>query len=200
MTEQNQQYQQPQQPHPQQQPPPKKKGKKKWYFLGGIILLFVFFGAFGSEDGESGESGQSDTESLIQVGESGSVDERRVTLREVSSTQKVDDNQMFDYEASPGATLILATINIENMGSEELMPSSDLFELEDSEGRTFQPHRECRMGLPDQGFSFSQIGPGLSRAGTICFEVPSNAELKQLHFKPNIFSSKRLHFDMSGAL
>lgn len=183
----------------------------KWYLLGGIVLLFIIVGiAGGGDDDESSNnttgsssssSGSSNSANqAIPVGSSGTVNDRKVTLRDVATTQSVGDNPYLKYDASEGATLVLAEVKLENLGSDQLTPSSSLFELEDDAERTFQPHTECSMAFMDEAFSFSQIGPGLSRTGVLCFEVPASASLKELRFTPTMFSSRKLVFDMSSAL
>lgn len=187
--------------------------KKNWFarhkILTGILALFLFFIVIGmigsggsgsstssSSNGDSSDSGTSatsektTTESVAKVGESVTDKDLDFVVTDIT-TAKTLGNSFTEKDAQ--GTFQVITLKITNQGKETKTIDSSMFQLTDSEGRTFDRSVE---GQSAKGFGegnvdlfLQQVQPGLSVTGDIVFDIPDNASGLQLIVKGSVFSS-----------
>jgi hypothetical protein len=188
--------------------------KKNWFarhkILTGILALFLFFmiigmiGGSGSSSpantsdsaGDSPSSGtnttseKSTSEPIAQVGDSVTDKDLGFVVVDITTTKTLGNS--FTKKDAQG-TFQVITLKITNEGKETKTIDSSMFQLTDSEGRTFDRSVE---GQSAKGFGegnvdlfLQQVQPGLSVTGDIVFDIPDSAAGLQLIVKGSIFSS-----------
>lgn len=87
-------------------------------------------------------------------------------------------NRMVREEAPKGASILIVSFSIENLGKETATALSDDFEIVDAQGRTFKAASKVNTTLAMSGkkeMMLSQLQPGLPSDGLTGFIVPDSA-------------------------
>lgn len=188
--------------------------KKNWFarhkILTGILAVFLFLIVIGmigsggsssspsssnstggsSDSGTSTASEKTTTESVAKVGESVTDKDLDFVVTDITTAKTLGNS--FTKKDAQG-TFQVITLKITNQGKETKTIDSSMFQLTDSEGRTFDRSVE---GQSAKGFGegnvdlfLQQVQPGLSVTGDIVFDIPDSATGLQLIVKGSVFSS-----------
>lgn len=183
--------------------------KKNWFarhkILTGILALFLFFimiGMIGSSGGSSTPStqtGSSDTNTTAEkaapapaakIGDT--VTDKDMDFSVTNLTTAKTLGSSFTKKDAQG-TFQVISLKITNQSKETKTIDSSMFQLTDSQGRTFDRSVEGQsaQGFSEGGFDLflQQVQPGLSVNGDIVFDIPADATGLQLIVKGSVFSS-----------
>lgn len=183
--------------------------KKNWFarhkILTGILALVLFFiviGMIGSSGGSSvpsTQTGSSDTNTTTEkaapapaakIGDT--VTDKDMAFAVTNFTTAKTLGSSFTKKDAQG-TFQVISLKITNQSKETKTIDSSMFQLTDSQGRTFDRSVEGQsaQGFSEGGFDLflQQVQPGLSVNGDIVFDIPADATGLQLIVKGSVFSS-----------
>lgn len=163
----------------------KKIGKFILMVFGVMIALGVISSMMGDEEatetGSSKEATETATakeeEQVYQVGEKVEVGKLAYQVNNVSATNEIASDNQFIESATTEGQFVLIDITAYNNDSETRMVDSNMFKVEDDQGREFEPtsDAEVMMVVEDMSDFFLQdINPGLSKTGKVVFELPAD--------------------------
>lgn len=181
--------------------------KKNWFarhkILTGIAGLFLFFMVIGMMSGGSStpstQTGSSDTNTTAEkaapvpaakIGDT--VTDKDMDFAVTNFTTAKTLGSSFTKKDAQG-TFQVISLKITNQSKETKTIDSSMFQLTDSQGRTFDRSVEGQsaQGFSEGGFDLflQQVQPGLSVNGDIVFDIPADATGLQLVVKGSVFSS-----------
>lgn len=158
--------------------------KKRFIIPVALIALIVLVAALGGGEettaaaddtdttSESSESTQSDDTSSAEVGSSDAPAPPGTPARNKSAQYTVDSvevrDSLGDFGNPPAGKYVVVTLSIENVKDETIQMSMEDFVLE-VDGTEIASSSEAWM--LDNAISYEDISPGLTKQGTIVFDV-----------------------------
>jgi len=116
------------------------------------------------------------------IGDTFTLGDFKYTINGVSARKAIGKTafgRFMGETASPGATFVIVSYTMENVGSESQTVLSDDFQIQDGANRTFKPSSKANVALltesNDKDFLLSQLQPGLPRTMQQAFELPEKA-------------------------
>ena len=179
----------------------KKPFFKRWWFI--LIVLIIAITAFsgGGDDepkdvedqkvtsntseSESESSPDSEPEAESEVIEVGigtpaTISDVSFTVNSVEETKEIKSGNQFIENAVTEGKFILANVTVSNEKKESITISSSFFKIMTSDGVEYDPNTDgsVMMAMADEDdFFLEQINPGLSKTGTVVFEVGESLDL-----------------------
>lgn len=166
--------------------------KVGWGFLALFALLIVI-GALNSKEqapptanaaAEPAEAAPAepepaeDQQRTAAAGERFTLGDFAYVVSGATRAKSVGKNRFTKKEAPQGASFVIVSFTIENLGKETATALSDDFQIVDSQGRTFKSASKVNMALATSGkkdLMLSQLQPGLPSEGLTGFIVPDAA-------------------------
>jgi hypothetical protein len=113
------------------------------------------------------------------VGDTFTLGDFKYTINGVSARKAIGTTafgRFMGETASPGATFVIVSYTMENVGSESQTVLSDDFQIQDGANRTFKGSTKANVALltesEDKDFLLSELQPGLPRTMQQAFELP----------------------------
>ena len=177
----------------------KKPFYKRWWFI--LLVIIIGIGAINSSgDNESSDTNEEDivsTEESTQgegeieseteedevievgIGTAATIADVSFTVNGVEETKEIESGNQFIDNAVTEGKFVLVNITIENNKSESITINSSFFKIITEDGIEYDPNTsgEVMMAMSDDDFFLEQINPGLSKSGTVAFEVGEDLDL-----------------------
>ena len=178
----------------------KKLGKFVLYFFGVIIVLGIVGSIVGGgeEAADSTPSNDPVTETNTEVksekapekkeekpetkayaiGEMVEVGNLGYKVLNVKSTNEIKSDNQFIESAKTNGQFVIIEIEAFNNDTEARMVDSNMFKVKDGQGREFDPTNDVDISMlieSSMDFFLQDINPGLSKTGTLVFELPADA-------------------------
>lgn len=139
-----------------------------------------------SRQASSGSGGRSESpqkpKGVLSIGDTFTLGEFKYTINGVNTTRSIGKmvfGSFMGETASPGATFVIVSYTMENVGLESQTVLSDDFQILDGSNRTFKPSSKANVALltesDDKDFLLSELQPGLPRTMKQAFEIPEKA-------------------------
>lgn len=119
---------------------------------------------------------------MYAIGDTFTLGDFTYTINNVTTRRAIGTSAFGTFmgeTASPGATFVIVSYTMENVGRESQTVLSDDFQIQDGSGRTFKPSSKANVALltesDDKDFLLSELQPGLPRAMQQAFELPEKA-------------------------
>ena len=179
----------------------KKPFYKRWWVWVIAIIFVIIVSSSGGDDksntstsGEEGSKTQavSKTEQSYGLKQEAPAGDLIFTANSVTKKKTIGSSVF--AKTSQSGTFVIVNMTLANKGKETLTTDSSLFELMDSEGRTFENSRDGQAAVMlggNDNFFLKQVQPGLSATGDVVFEVPSDASGLKIVVRAGAFSSKK---------
>lgn len=176
---------------------------------GGLIALFgllmilgALLGNKNNEDSDvekittSLEGSQKENDSAVEkekkkgIGEELSIGKVVFKVNSIEETNIVTaGNGVFKYEPSgDGAVFFIVNLTVRNDGNELINTDSSFFKLVSDSGVEYTP--STVITADEKFFLFDGINPGLSKTGSVLFEVPAGLTGLDLKVKTGLWGSK----------
>lgn len=122
------------------------------------------------------------------IGDAVDVDNLKYTVVSATSLPFVGNGMLME-EAD--GIFILLTLSIENTGKDSEYLNVANFELNDYQGRSYDPDTGASIYLNTMGYDaliFDNLGPGLKTEGSLVFDVPADDKGLVLEISGGLFS------------
>lgn len=184
--------------------------KRVWFWVLVIIIVAAAASQMGGDDSPpaanankpatetaAGTAGAANTEAPAEaayiIGDTVDAGEVGVVVNSASEQESFEsDNQFIDAVTTDGKFIVVEA-TLTNNAKEAKTFLSNMFEVVDDQGRTFQTLTDANlmMMLGDQNLFVEQVNPGMSRTGVFVFEVPADVDSYSLEVAEGLFSSKK---------
>lgn len=187
----------------------KKPILKRWWFWAAVIIVIIIIVANMGGGGGSNtvtttakadpakqtnqtNKGKSDKKPAkkdetkkVGVGEPAKIADVTFTIDKAKETTEIKPNSdiLQPAKAGDGSKFIVLHVTIKNGQKDALNILSDYFKLKTSDGTTYSPSTDSKviMAIPtDQQIFLKQINPGITKDGTIVYQVPKSLKLSDL--------------------
>ncbi|RWZ54447.1 DUF4352 domain-containing protein [Halobacillus fulvus] len=187
---------------------PKKPLLKRWWFWALAIILFFMLIDDEDEPIETviSEDDIAVTEEVEAESEpESSVDEEppeeALTAYNVGDTAQLNDHQLTvlkveksngnNYDQpKEGKEFVIVSVQIENVGSNEVSYNSFDFEMSNSQGQIVEP--AFTIVDSDTSLESGDLATGGSVTGTVAFEQPKDDQGLKLHYEPGFWSNDQI--------
>lgn len=161
----------------------KKPFYKKWWFW--LIVIIVMAGAFGQGDeGDQSPAGGSETKQAFEneapapkIGDTFTLGDFAYSIISIEVRKRIG-NDMFNEEASSGASFVIVHSLMRNDGNETETVMTEDFRIVDKKGREFSPSSRVNttlsMLIEDKDLILTELQPGIVKNMTTGFEVPDD--------------------------
>lgn len=171
----------------------KKKNKKpffkRWWFILIVIIVIAVAISGGDDDPEDKDvvsnsdnsSSESEPEVIeVGIGTAATIADVSFTVNGVEETKEIDSGNQFIDNAVTDGKFILINITAANDKKEAITIHSSYFKIVTSDGVEYDPttDTDVTFAMSDEDdFFLQQINPGLSKTGTVVFEVGESLDL-----------------------
>ncbi|GGE48002.1 hypothetical protein GCM10011391_28490 [Pullulanibacillus camelliae] len=187
----------------------KKSIFKRWWFWVIVIIVVIIIGVNlggGSDDKSTSASTttkssdnskskdvpkketkkptKKSNEKVIGIGDPAKIADVTFTVNKVeTSTELKSDNEFVDPAKASGKFVILH-VTIKNEKKKAISIDSSFFKIMTNDGTTYDPSDDgdVLMVIPEkQQLFLEQINPGITKTGTIVFDVAKDLDLSKAH-------------------
>lgn len=153
-----------------------------------------------NDDNSGNESDESEVEKA-GIGEKATVSNVGFTVNDVRTTKEIDSGNEFTENPTTDGQFVIVDVSIENNKDESITIDSSYFQLITDDGTTYDPTTDGAVTMaidPDNEFFLQQINPGLSKSGSVVFEVAEDvdAESSVLHAQTGFFGTESIEISL----
>jgi len=164
-----------------------------WVFAV-LIIIGALAGSGGTGD-DPAKSQNTPEPTTHSVGETFRVGEGAKSIEYTITDVSVQDNVGSGITAEEAdGVFVVIQIEMTNVGDESLSLSSNVFTLVDNQDRGYDTDSDAILAIEDNVI-FEQLDPGVTKEGTLVFDVPQDQSGRELKIEPaGIFSDAKEHY------
>lgn len=177
----------------------KKPFFKRWWFILIVLIIAIsVFSGGGDDDPKdidnqnvASNTSESESESSpdpepeaevieVGIGTPATISDVSFTVNSVEETKEIKSGNQFIDNAVTDGKFILAKVTVNNSKKEAITISSSFFKIITLDEIEYDPNTDgsVMMAMSDEDdFFLEQINPGLSKTGTVVFEVGESLDL-----------------------
>lgn len=196
----------------------KKMFKGCLTLIGAIVVIGILIAIFtsGGDESSTNDSGNekaSDSSETtndekkeeevktVSVGETATVADVGFTVSNVKTTEVIDPGNQFVDPAKASGKFVIMDVKIDNGQKEALTIDSSFFKIKTADGTKYEPSTSTDVTMAmdlDSSFFLTQINPGLSKSGTIVFDVPKDLDLSKavLYCQTGFFGTESIEITL----
>jgi RNA polymerase subunit RPABC4/transcription elongation factor Spt4 len=162
--------------------------KKWWFWLIVIIVIVIAANIGGNSSNDSDKTAKADTsktttaektstEKIYAVGDSFAAGKLGIIVNKVGEQTVFKSGNQFIDDVTTDGKFVVVNVTLTNNDTSARMFDSTQFKLIDSQKREFDPYTDTDLMMiigNDNDLFLENCNPGMSRTGTIVFEVPAD--------------------------
>jgi RNA polymerase subunit RPABC4/transcription elongation factor Spt4 len=181
---------------------------KRWWFWLLIVIVLIAIANSGGDskksdstepapsatvskapDKEPTKAPEAPKEKVFNVGDSFDVGKLSITVVGVQEQKEIKSNNSYIESVKTEGKFIVVDAKIVNNDSESRTLDTSMFKVIDTGNREFDviSKAEVMMIIGDKYLFLETLNPGLSRTGTLVFEVPADVTAYSLKTYPGVW-------------